>query len=172
MMELAPKSLPRPDFMLSKEAYTQIADALRELERATRADLAVFCEANGVAVTHAGRLERMHLANFSTLAAANFAATSEMARIVGEQDGFRFLFLEGEERNIYLCNVGYEFLLVITFSKNVALGMVRIYANRAVKKLREILDHVRQTEERLASEILDEDFGALLDKALDASFKV
>ena len=171
-MELALKNMPKSDFMLSTEAYNQITEVLKELERSTRADLTIFCESNGVAVTHVGNPDKLNLAGFTTLNAANYAATREMARMLGEQEPFKFLFLEGEQNNIYLCNVGFEFLLSITFSKTVALGMVRIYANRAVKKLRGILERVKQSEEQITEKVLDDEFSMLLDKALDSSFNI
>jgi predicted regulator of Ras-like GTPase activity (Roadblock/LC7/MglB family) len=171
-MELAPKNLPKSDFMLSTETYNEITDVLKELERSTRADLAIFCESNGVTVTYVGNPDQLNLAGFSSLNAANYAATREMAKMLGEKSAFKFLFLEGENNNIYICDIGFEFLLSITFSKTVALGMVRIYANRAVKKLKNILEKAKQSEDRITDQVLDDEFSTLLDKALDSTFNL
>jgi predicted regulator of Ras-like GTPase activity (Roadblock/LC7/MglB family) len=171
-MELARETMPKPQFMLSTEIYNEITAVLKELERSTRADLVVFCESNGVAVAHSGNPANFNLAGFSSLNAANYAATREMANMLGERKAFKFLFLEGENNNIYICNIGYEFLLSITFSKAVALGMVRIYANKAVKQLNKILEKAKQSEEQITDKVLDEEFGMLLDKALDSTFKL
>ena len=168
-MNLAPKS-PKSQFMLSTEAFNEISSVLRDLESSTRAELAVFCDANGVPITHAGKPKAIDLSSLSALNAGNYAATQEMARLIGEKQGFKFLFLEGEEKNIYLCNVGFDFLLSIVFSKSVALGMIRIYANKAVKQLTGILEKA-QKQEQMASEFLDVEFNSLLGKAFDESFK-
>lgn len=157
-------------FMLSTETFNEISVVLKDLEASTRAELAFFCETNGVPITHSGKPNAYELASLSTLTAANYAATSEMARIIGELDGFRFLFLEGENRNIYVCNVGFEFLLTVIFAKSVALGMVRIYANKAAKQLSTILQKAQHKEQQ-AEKFLDAEFSALLGKVLDNSFK-
>ncbi len=167
-MDLVTKS-PKSQFMLSTEAFNEISVVLRELEASTRAELAVFCDANGVPITHAGKPRTIDLSTLSALNAGNYAATSEMARLIGEKNGFKFLFLEGEHKNIYLCNVGFDFLLSIVISNSVALGMVRIYANKAVKQLSAILEKA-QKQEQLAEELLDVEFSSLLGKALDESF--
>ncbi len=164
------KNAPKSQFMLSTEAFNEISDVLKELEASTRAELAVFCDANGVPITHAGKPRAIDLTSLSALNAGNYAATREMARLIGESQGFKFLFLEGENKNIYLCNVGYDFLLSIVFAKTVALGMIRIYANKAVKQISSILEKA-QKQEQMAEEFLDVEFNTLLGKAFDASFR-
>ncbi len=168
-MTLASKS-SKSQFMLSTEAFNEISEVLRDLEASTRAELAIFCDANGVPITHAGKPRAIDLSSFSALSAGNYAATQEMARRIGEAKGFKFLFLEGENKNIYLCDVGYDFLLSIVFSKSVALGMIRIYANRAVKQISSILEKARR-QEQMAEQFLDVEFNNLLGKAFDASFR-
>lgn len=171
-MDRVRDNMPKSQFMLSTETYNEITRVLKELERSTRADLALFCESNGVAITHAGNSEHLNLSGFASLNAANYAATREMATMLGEKNAFKFLFLEGEHNNIYICNVGFDFLLSITFAKSVALGMVRIYANKAVKQLQEILENARQSEEQISEKVLDDEFSALLNDAFDSSFKI
>ena len=171
-MDLVRENMPKSQFMLSTETYNKITRVLKDLERSNRADLVLFCESNGVAVTHAGNPDHLNLSGFSSLNAANYAATREMATMLGEQNAFKFLFLEGEENNIYICNVGFEFLLSITFSKSVALGMVRIYASKAVKELQQILEDAKQSDEQISEKVLDDEFSALLNDAFDSSFNL
>ena len=92
-MDIAREKLPQSRIMLSTESYNEITRVLKDLERSTRADFALFFEANGVAVTHAGNPEQFDLSGFSSLNAANYAATREMASMLGEQNAFKFLFL-------------------------------------------------------------------------------
>ena len=160
----------KPDLVLSTETFDKIHKTLKELERSTHSELVVFSESNGVPITHAGRLDSVNLPALSSLIAANYSATREMANLVGESEAFKFLYLEGAENNIYLCNTGFEFLLTIVFSRKVALGMIRIYANRAVNELQEILKNAQNKEEEIEKHILDSEFNFLLDSAFDASF--
>ncbi len=169
MLQLAEKSTEQ--FMLSTETFNQVNEILRELVTSTRSDFALFCDANGNPITHHGKQHVVNLSGLSALAAGNFAATSEMARVVGEKDGFKFIFQEGERRNLFLCNVGFNFLLAIIFDKSVALGLVRIFANKAVESLKQVLDKAAKAEEK-ASDFIDSEFGLLLGKELDKSFNL
>lgn len=169
-MNLASKA-PKPQFMLSTETYNEIAEVLKSIEQSTMAQLAIFCEANGAPVNFVGRQGDIDLAVLSSLAAGNYAATREMAHMLHEGDSFKFLFLEGDHYNLYLCNVDFEYLLTIVFAKSVALGMVRIYANRAVKQLQQILQRAKLREEQIDDQIIDSEFSDLLGQAFDASFK-
>lgn len=169
MMQLAER--PLQQFMLSTETFTQVSEVLRELVTSTRSEFALFCDANGNPITHHGKQHAVNLAGLSALAAGNFSATLEMARVIGEKDGFKFIFQEGEHRNFYLCNVGFNFLLAVIFEKSVALGLVRIFANKAVESLKQVLEKAAQAEKK-ASDFLDVEFGLLLGKELDKSFNL
>ena len=157
-------------FMLSTDAFNKISSILKELEASTRADLAVFCESNGIPITQVGRAGDFDMSSLATLVAANFAATQQMAKMLGEKDGFRYLYLEGEKRNIYMCDVGFGYSLTVVFTQSVALGMLRIYANRAVKQLSEVLQGAHENE-KANEKIFDNEFASLLGDAFDASFK-
>lgn len=164
------KNSPKSQFMLSTETFNEISTVLKELESSTRAELAIFCDANGIPIIHAGKARNMDFSVLSTLNAANYAATRETAKLIGEKEGFKFLFLEGDSRNIYLCNVGFDFLLTIIFSKSVALGMVRIYANKAARQLSSILQKAER-QEQMTEKIIDSEFSKLLSDALEDSLK-
>jgi len=169
MLDLIEKSAQQ--FMLSTETFNQVNDILRDLVTSTRSDFALFCDANGNPITHHGKQHAVNLSGLSALAAGNFAATREMARVIGEKEGFRFIFQEGDRRNLYLCNVGFNFLLAIIFDKAVALGLVRIFANKTVESLKGVLDKAAQAEKK-TSDFIDSEFGFLLGKELDKSFSL
>ncbi|MGH7493637.1 MAG: roadblock/LC7 domain-containing protein [bacterium] len=166
-MQLAER--PSQQFMLSTATFNKINDILRELVVSTRSDFALFCDLNGNPITHHGKNLTTDLSGLAALAAGDFAATREIARVIGERDGFKFIFQEGERRNIYLCNVGFDFLLGVIFEKNVALGLIRIFANKTVEHLKKVLENAAEAEDK-ASEFLDVEFGMLLGKELDRSF--
>ncbi|RMF68270.1 MAG: roadblock/LC7 domain-containing protein [Calditrichaeota bacterium] len=155
--------------ILSQDAYEGISKILDELAAKTAAQLVVFCEANGYPVTHKGDLSGVDLPAISSLAANNFSATAQMASMIGEKDSFQFLFHEGEKRNIYLSNVGFNFILLLVFDVQVALGMVRIFTRRAIDELQRLLRTVKQEEEK-SREFLDLEFKTLLSEELNRSF--
>lgn len=169
-MELVKRDNPK-SFMLSEEVYNEVSGLLDELALKLRADMVVICDTNGYPVCHKGENPDLDLWALSSLAANNFSATTEIASMIGEKDSFKFLFHEGQRVNIYLSNVGFTFILMIIFKADVALGMVRIFTNKAIKELNELLKSAKEAEES-AKEFLDLEFKSLLSKELDRSFKL
>jgi predicted regulator of Ras-like GTPase activity (Roadblock/LC7/MglB family) len=74
----------------------------------------------------------------AALAAGNYGAISEMAKIVGEEE-FSLLFHKGESRNIHFSKIMSDFLLIIIFGKEISLGFLRLKAADATDKIERIL---------------------------------
>jgi predicted regulator of Ras-like GTPase activity (Roadblock/LC7/MglB family) len=125
---------------------------------------------SGQLISQRGNTENMNTTVLSALAASDFAATAEMAKLVGEEAKFKLLFHEGEKRNVYLSNVGDYFFLVVVFDVNVTLGLIRIYTKKAIQSLQEILEQ-ESTETESQKDMIDSDFSSLLGDALDETFK-
>ena len=71
------------------------------------------------------------------LAAGNFGAVSEMAKIIGEED-FSLLFHRGDTGSIHFSKVSEEMLLVTVFGKDVSLGFLRLKVAEAIRKIQKI----------------------------------
>ncbi len=155
--------------VLSGEMYKSIAEILTDLANKTRAKTIIFADSNGHPITQRGQTSEINIPNMAALAAGDFAATSEMAKMVGEQKRFKYLYHEGEKSNVYLSSVAENFLLIIIFDSNIALGMIRIFTKRTIEKLTELLAEAKD-EERKATEFLDVEFSTYLDKELDKAF--
>ncbi len=165
----SPKSNGRP-IILSEAAYNSIAKIVEALAANTRADVIVFADANGYPIIHKGGIDNLDLSIISSLAASNFSATAKMAAMIGESDSFKFLFHEGERTNMYLSNVGFNFILLVIFKVDVALGMVRVFTRKAIEELISTLSSLKQDEEK-TKEVFDLEFKTLLSEELDRSFK-
>ena len=155
--------------VLSGEMYKAIAEVLSDLASKTRAKTIIFADMNGHPITQRGQTAEINIPNMAALAAGDFAATSEMSKMLGEKNRFKYLFHEGEKTNIYLSNVGDSFLLVIIFDAKIALGMIRIFTKRAIDSLQELVSQVKD-EEQKASEFVDVEFSTYLNKELDKAF--
>ena len=125
---------------------------------------------SGQLISQRGNTENMNTTVLSALAASDFAATAEMAKLVGEEAKFKLLFHEGEKRNVYLSNVGDYFFLVVVFDVNVTLGLIRIYTKKAIQSLQQILEEEGGETEK-EKDMIDSDFSSLLGDALDETFK-
>ena len=155
--------------VLSGEMYKAISKVISELATKTRARTIIFSDMNGHPITQRGTATDIDITSLSALAAGDFSATAEIARIIGEKQQFKFIFHEGEKFNAYLSNVGHDFLLILIFDNQAALGMIRIYTKRAIAALSDFLITAKQTEES-ASSFVDVDFNKYLNEELDKAF--
>lgn len=155
--------------ILSSEQYEAIKKCLGELYSKTKANAVLFADIAGQLIGERGDTSHINTTVLAALAAADFSATAEMAKLVGEEARFKLLFHEGEKNNVYLTNVGDEYFLIIIFQSNVALGMVRVYTKKAVEALDKIIKEGGSS--KTVKDIIDDDFGELLANELDSSFK-
>ncbi|MBN1351678.1 roadblock/LC7 domain-containing protein [candidate division KSB1 bacterium] len=155
--------------ILSGEMYKSITEILSELLMKTKARLIIFADMDGHAITQKGTITGLNINTLAALAAGHYAATAEMANILGESDRFRYIFHEGHDMNMYCCNVGDHFLLTVVFDISTALGMVRIFTNRTIQSLETLLSQQQEMDDK-AREFLDIEFSTLLNQELDKTF--
>ena len=74
----------------------------------------------------------------AALAAGNFGAVSEMAKIIGEKE-FSLLFHKGEKESIHFSKVGEGQLLITVFGKDVTLGLLRLKVAEAIEKIQGLI---------------------------------
>ncbi len=151
--------------------YEGVKKYLGELYSKTRAKVVLFADMAGQIIGERGDTAEMNTTVLSALAAGDFAATAEIAKLVGEGDRFKLHLHEGESKNVYLTNVGDQFFLIIIFEANVALGMVRVYTKKAVESLLSVIEEAADNQGLSEKDIIDEDFGNLLAQELDGAFR-
>lgn len=156
--------------ILNGKQYEVITKVLTELATKTKASAILFADMSGQLISQRGNTEDMNTTVLSALAASDFAATSEMAKLVGEEAKFKLLFHEGEKKNVYLSNVGDDFFLVVVFDVSVTLGLIRIYTKKAIEDLNTALEDT-SGDVAADEQVIDSDFSTLLGNALDDSFK-
>ena len=113
-----------------------------------------------------GDIGDMDTTSFSSLAAGNVAATSSMAKLIGE-DVFPSVVHEGEHESIYISVIG-RALLVIVFDERSTLSLVKIRTKRGSFEVAAILDEAtadsanyRLNQNSFFNEITDEDIDSL-----------
>jgi predicted regulator of Ras-like GTPase activity (Roadblock/LC7/MglB family) len=155
----------------SPTQYEGVKKYLGELYSKTRAKVVLFADMAGQIIGERGDTAEMNTTVLAALAAGDFAATAEIAKLVGEGDRFKLHLHEGETKNVYLTNVGDQFFLIIIFEANVALGMVRVYTKKAVESLVSVVEEAATNEGFSEEDLIDEDFGNLLAQELDGAFR-
>lgn len=156
-------------FILSADLKEKIDSVLDMLQRKTQANNIVLADISGQLISQTGTLDQLEIHHFAALAASNMAATTEMAKMVGERKRFKLLFHEGENKNVYLSNVGDSFLLVVIFSPNVQIGLVRLYTKQAVDRLVPLGEHFEELQSPLTNVVSDE-FGDALAEEMNTAF--
>ena len=149
------------------QAITAILDAFL---KKSAARCALLVDQDGHMITARGATDTVDLDTISALVAGSFAATKALAKQFGEQD-FTALFHQGRSGNIQLSLVGERALLTALFEDNTTIGMVRLYATEAAKRLEGIFRRKAEAGSRgregAMAEVEGEEFSSGSAGALD-----
>ncbi len=122
---------------------------------------------DGQPIAFHGDIGDMDTTSFSSLAAGNVAATSSMAKLIGE-DTFPAVVHEGERKSIFISVIGRS-LLVVVFDERSTLGLVKLRTKKASHEVAAIFDDVvRDSEKQRAGE--NSFFAQITDDDIDSLF--
>lgn len=154
-----------------EEDINDITAVLKELVKLSGAKCALLVDKEGHMVARTGSVRTFDLDTISALVAGSFAATREMARILGEEE-FSVMFHQGSRDNIQLNLVGDRTILTVIFDEQTTVGMVRLYASEASRKLSEIFEvkATRDVDQSQQPVTMDESFGDSARERLDTLF--
>jgi predicted regulator of Ras-like GTPase activity (Roadblock/LC7/MglB family) len=136
----------------------------------SNARCALLIDREGHLVTRRGDAVQNSLESISALVAGSFAATREMARLLGE-DEFSTLFHQGNRDSIQISLVGDRALFAMVFDERTNLGLVRYYAVETTRRLNSILGEIGSRKPSAeGAEGLASDFSTSAAAALDKLF--
>lgn len=98
---------------LSKEIMTEGISSLMIIDTA------------GSLIVNIGDKVELDAVSLAAVAAANFAATEQIARLIGERD-FVLLFYKGHNESFHFTRVGAEYIIVTIFNNSLSLGLLRL----------------------------------------------
>jgi predicted regulator of Ras-like GTPase activity (Roadblock/LC7/MglB family) len=133
---------------------------------------AFLIDKEGHMVTRRGETVQNSLEAISALIAGSFAATREMARLLGEAQ-FSTLFHQGQRDSIQVTLVGERALFATVFDGRTNLGLVRYYATETASHLSEILNEMLArpvSESAPPGDQLSSDYSQSAAAALDKLF--
>lgn len=151
-----------------KEDYDQFEKLLQEFLKLANARAIFLIDKEGHLVCREGTVESVNPDTMSALVAGSFAATKEMARMLGETE-FSVMFHQGKKDNINISLVGERAILAIVFDEKTTVGMINLYAKELISKLVKIFVIASK---RIASEDdkIEEGFGDGVQDRLDDMF--
>ena len=153
-------------FIIDEQQFQRIKSVLGRLCIECVARVVFLVDRDGQPIAFHGDIGDMDTTSFSSLAAGNVAATSSMAKLIGE-DVFPAVVHEGERESIFISVIGRS-LLVVVFDERSTLGLVKIRTKRASHEVASILDamayasaHRTFEQNSFFAEITDEDIDSL-----------
>lgn len=150
--------------------FQAIKDSLEELCRETKALSVLLIDKAGQLITSAGNVSSIDIPSFATLSAADFAATSNLADLIGEHD-FSTLFHQGVQKSIYVSLIADKVILAVIFTKETTLGLVRIKVKKTAEKLGDLFGKIFNVLESEYSGAVDDDFINEAETELDSLFE-
>lgn len=88
----------------------------------------------GTLIVNIGTKPSLDATSLAAVAAANYAATQQIARLIGERD-FVLLFYKGHNESFHFCRIGEEFIIVTVFQNSLSLGLLRLKITEAAATL-------------------------------------
>lgn len=135
--------LRRDRLRFYREEMSEINATLRGFLQRAKASAAFLVDKDGHLITKEGADERIDIDAICGLVAGAFAATKQVAVILGEET-FLNLFHQGKRANIQVTLVGNRTILAVVFDDNTTIGMVRLYLAEAASTLTQIFQRILQ----------------------------
>jgi len=88
----------------------------------------------GSLIVNIGSKVNLDAISLAAVAAANFAATEQIARLIGETD-FVLLFYKGHAESFHFTRAGTEYIIVTIFDNSLSLGLLRLKIAEVAKVL-------------------------------------
>lgn len=152
--------------IIQEQQFQRIKNVLARLCVECAARVVFLVDRDGQPIAFHGDIGDMDTTSFSSLAAGNVAATTSMAKLIGE-DVFPAVVHEGERESIFISVIGRS-LLVVVFDERSTLGLVKLRTKKASHEIAAILDDIsrdsanrRLDENSFFAEITDEDIDSL-----------
>lgn len=122
------------NIIITKENLKKINFCLDKVVSSSLAHSAFLIDRSGQLIAQYGNTLDIDILSLSALTAANFGATAEIAKILGEEE-FTLLFHKGKNENVYFTAIGEHVIMVTLFDDRTSLGLIRLRINQIVDEL-------------------------------------
>ncbi len=157
---------------LFESGFQSIKENIEKLLQQSDAKAVLLVDRDGNLITSAGETEKIDLEAFATLSAADFAATSQLAELIGEEQ-FRTLYHQGDRDHLYFQAIARNIIVAVIFDQRTTLGLVRVRVKHASETLSKILEDIFGNQEQHAAseeETRIEDISKDIEDELDRLF--
>ncbi len=129
-----------PDMILTAKSVEDVKSIINEKLISENVQTVMVIDGAGNILAHCGQdADGLDAISLAALTAANFGATSQIAKLIGEND-FSLLYHKGEKANIHFARLGGEMILVSIFGDDVSLGLVRVRVEELADDINQIFE--------------------------------
>lgn len=132
--------------VMQQEDFDQVLGIIQKLVRDANAKGVFVVDKAGQLIGEAGEMQGVDSTSLASLTAGCIAATSGLAKIVGEEE-FPIHFHQGQVDNLHMTLVGDRMILVVVFDERSSLGLVRLRVKKAGNELAKVFEEVRKKSE-------------------------
>ncbi len=133
------------NIVITEKDIKKITYCLNKMVSSSMAHSVLLIDRSGQLIAHEGNTPEIDIISLSALTAANFGATAEIARMLGEEE-FTLLFHKGRCENVYFSAVGEHVIMVALFDDKTSLGLIRLQINKIIDELSKILSSIFEKE--------------------------
>jgi len=129
--------------IVTEQQSKALNDMLADLEVQTEANAVYLTDQGGNILACASSAGDDTIQTVAALAAGSFAATRQLASMIGEPS-FTSVFHKGERANIYIQCLDEDYLLLVIFGRAATLGLVKLYTDNTCRELLPIFRQMRE----------------------------
>ncbi len=123
-----------PDIVITENALQNMDKVLGEMLERSGAHTVLLIDKAGQLISFNGSMDQEKVASLAALTAANYGATTAIARLFGEEE-FTLLFHKGKKENLHFSSVGEEYLMITVFNNSTHLGLVRLEVRKCLEEI-------------------------------------
>jgi predicted regulator of Ras-like GTPase activity (Roadblock/LC7/MglB family) len=126
------------NIVITKKDLDGITHCLTKMVTSSSAHSVLLIARSGQLIANQGDTLDIDISALSALTAANFGATAEIAKLLGEEE-FTLLFHKGKSENVYFSAIGEHVIMVTLFDNQTSLGLIRLRINQVHEELSQLL---------------------------------
>jgi predicted regulator of Ras-like GTPase activity (Roadblock/LC7/MglB family) len=127
------------NIVITKRDLVEINHCLERMVSSSSAHSVLLIARSGQLIANHGDTLEIDVSALSALTAANFGATAEIAKLLGEEE-FTLLFHKGKSENVYFAAIGEHVIMVTLFDDKTSLGLIRLRINQVHSELSQLLN--------------------------------
>ncbi len=120
--------------ILTRNEIGTLEEIISEKLLDSGAEHVILADLAGNLIVQCGTVEMDDIFSLAAVSAANFAATAEIARLIGEDD-FTLMFHKGDKRNVHFSRLAKDYIVITLFNDNVSLGLIRLKLGSAIREM-------------------------------------